>query len=92
MLLHGFLDGGATASVAVYGESGSLAVPDAYRTVPFDPAAGPVANVAALYREIAPAFTGGRPASPDFHAAARHHRVLAAIERAAESGGTEPVS
>ncbi|WP_431899927.1 Gfo/Idh/MocA family protein [Nonomuraea sp. bgisy101] len=131
VLLHGLLDSGAIASVAVHGSSGSpdgffvklvgsegtltmtqprpgaymhwtdwdirsggerVAVPDTYRTVPFDPAAGPVANVAGLYQEIARALAEGRPAYPDFHAAARHHRVLAAIERAAESGGTEQVS
>ncbi|WP_084464615.1 Gfo/Idh/MocA family protein [Microtetraspora fusca] len=131
VLLHGLLDSGATASIAVHGGSGSpdgffvklvgsegtltatqprpgvymhwtdwdirsdgerVTIPDAYRTVPFDPAAGPVANVAALYQEIARALAEGRPAYPDFHAAARHHRVLAAIERAAESGGTEQVS
>ncbi|WP_328710590.1 hypothetical protein [Microbispora hainanensis] len=68
-----------------------VAVPDAYRTVPFDPAAGPAASVAAFYQEIARAIAEGRPAHPDFHAAARHHRLLAAIERAAESGGIERV-
>ncbi|NJP90970.1 Gfo/Idh/MocA family oxidoreductase [Nonomuraea sp. FMUSA5-5] len=132
VLLHGLLDGGATASVAVYGGSqgpdgffvklaGSegtltitnprpgafphwtdwdiragdgerLTVPDAYRTVPLDPAAGPAANVAALYRHLAGAIAEGRPADPDFHAAARHHRLLAAIERSAASGGPERTS
>ncbi|MEV0230149.1 hypothetical protein [Nonomuraea sp. NPDC050786] len=112
VLLHGLLDSGATASVAVHGGTGSpdgffiklvgsegtltvtpprpgtymhwtdwdirsgsgehVAVPDAYRTVPFDPAAGPVANVAALYQQVARALAEGRPAYPDFHAAARH--------------------
>ena len=131
VLLHGLLDSGATASVAVYGGSGSpdgffvklvgsegtltvtqprpgvymhwtdwdirsggerVTVPDAYRTVPFDPATGSVTNVAELYRAIAPALTEGRPAYPDFQAAARFQRVLAVIERSAESGGSEQVS
>ncbi|MDF2711041.1 Gfo/Idh/MocA family oxidoreductase [Nonomuraea muscovyensis] len=131
VLLHGLLDGGATASVAVHGGSGSpdgffvklvgsegtltvtpprpgtylhwtdwdieiggerVAVPDSYRTVPFDPAAGPVANIAALYQELARAIAAGRSPYPDFHTAARHHGLLAAIERAAGTGGTEEIS
>ncbi|MFE4516963.1 Gfo/Idh/MocA family protein [Kitasatospora sp. NPDC056783] len=130
VLLHGLLENGATASVAVHGGSGSpdgflvklvgsegaltatptrpgrylhwtdwdirvdgerVAVPEDYRTAPFDPAAGPVANVAAVYQEIARAIAEGRRPHPDFHAAAAHHRVLAAIERAARSGVAEKV-
>ncbi|WP_030745687.1 Gfo/Idh/MocA family protein [Streptomyces sp. NRRL S-31] len=130
VLLHGILENGATASVAVHGGSGSpdgflvkfvgsegtltvtptqpgmymhwtdwdirvdgerVAVPDAYRTAPFDPAAGPVANVAAVYQEIARSIAEGRPPHPDFHTAAAQHRVLAAIERAARSGAVERV-
>lgn len=125
VLLHGVLDNGATASVAVHGGSGSpdgfliklvgsegtltasqirpgthmhwtdwdirvngeqATVPAAYRTTPFDPAAGPIANVAAVYQELAQAMSEGRRPHPDFHAAAAHHRVLAAIERSAETG------
>ncbi|WP_158841532.1 Gfo/Idh/MocA family protein [Saccharothrix deserti] len=67
-------------------------VPDAYRTTPFDPAAGPVANVAALYREISRAIEEGRPPHPGFHTAARLHRLLAAIEGAARTGGAAEVS
>ncbi|MFI7298680.1 Gfo/Idh/MocA family protein [Streptomyces sp. NPDC050121] len=130
VLLHGILENGATASVAVHGGSGSpdgflvkligsegtltvaptrpgtymhwtdwdirvngeqVAVPADYRTVPFDPAAGPVANVAAVYQEIARSIADGRRPHPDFHTAAAHHRVLAAIERAARTGGPEKV-
>ncbi|MFG3014093.1 Gfo/Idh/MocA family protein [Streptomyces cinerochromogenes] len=130
VLLHGVLENGATASVAVHGGSGTpdgffvklvgaegaltvtptrpgtymhwtdwdirvngepVKVPDDYRTVPFDPAAGPVANVAAVYQEIARSITEGRRPHPDFHTAAAHHRVLAAIERAAETGAVEKV-
>ncbi|MBO1418671.1 Gfo/Idh/MocA family protein [Streptomyces sp. FH025] len=130
VLLHGILDSGATASVAVHGGSGSpdgflvkftgtdgtltvnparpgaymhwtdwdirvdgerVTVPDGHRTAPFDPAAGPVANVAAVYQEIARSIAEGRPPHPDFHTAAAHHRVLAAIERSAETGTPEKV-
>ncbi|KOV96258.1 oxidoreductase [Streptomyces sp. NRRL B-3648] len=130
VLLHGVLESGATASVAVHGGSGTpdgffvkfvgadgvltvaptrpgmfmhwtdwdirvdgvrVRVPEDYRTVPFDPAAGPVANVAAVYEEIARSITEGRRPHPDFHTAAAHHRVLATIERAAETGATEKV-
>lgn len=131
VLLHGILQNGATASVAVHGGSGNpdgffiklvgsegtltitatqpgkylhwtdwdirindepVTVPDAYRTVPFDPAAGPVANVAALYQEISRAIAEGRQPHPSFHTAARLHRLLAAIESAAQTGGTQEVS
>jgi predicted dehydrogenase len=130
VLLHGVLENGATASVAVHGGSGSpdgffikfvgsegtltaaptqpgmymhwtdwdirvngeqMKVPGDYRTVPFDPAAGPVANVAAVYQEIARSIAEGRRPHPDFHTAAALHRVLTAIERAAETGATEKV-
>ncbi|GGS54499.1 Gfo/Idh/MocA family protein [Streptomyces cinerochromogenes] len=130
VLLHGVLENGATASVAVHGGSGTpdgffvklvgaegmltvtparpgmymhwtdwdikvdgepVKVPDDYRTVPFDPAAGPVANVAAVYEEIARSIAEGRRPRPDFHAAAAHHRVLAAIERSAETGTAQKV-
>ncbi|MEW9552158.1 Gfo/Idh/MocA family protein [Nonomuraea sp. NPDC050783] len=131
VLLHGTLDGGATASVTVHGSAappdgflvklaGSRAVltataprpgtylhwtdwdiridgkpvevPDSYRTVPFHPKDGPVANIAALYRDLAAALAEGRDPHPDFHAAARHHRLLAAVERAAGHGGKEEIS
>ena len=66
--------------------------PDTYRTAPFDPADGPIANVAALYQEIAQAIAEGRQPHPDFHTAAAHHRVLTAIERSAETGVAEKVA
>lgn len=70
-------DGGAPAE---------LNVPDRYRLVPAGVPAGPPANIAALYREVARAITAGRPAHPSFHTALRHHRELAAIAQAAETG------
>jgi predicted dehydrogenase len=130
VLLHGVLDNGATASVAVHGGSGSpdgfliklvgtegtvtvtqvrpgiymhwtdwdikvngeqVQVPESYRTAPFDPTAGPIANVAAVYQEIATAIAEGRRPQPDFRAAAAHHRLLAAIERSADTGHAERV-
>ncbi|SEF90860.1 Predicted dehydrogenase [Nonomuraea solani] len=131
VLLHGTLEGGATASVTIHGASGApdgffvklvgsegaltitraaeggylhwtdwdvriggerVAMPEAYRTVGLRPADGPAANVAALYRDLASAITEGRAPRPDFHAAARYHRLLAAVERAARSGAKEDIA
>jgi hypothetical protein len=39
-----------------------------------------------VYREIAQAITEGRPAYPGFDTAVHHHRTLAVIERAAQTG------
>ena len=77
-------------NIQVNGEQ--VKTPDTYRTTPFDAAAGPIANVAALYQEIAQAITEGRQPHPDFHTAAAHHRVLTAIERSAETGVAEKVA
>jgi len=63
-----------------------LPVPDHYRVVPAGVPAGPAANIAALYHEIAQAITEGRQAHPNFHTALRHQRTLAAIEQAAQTG------
>ncbi|WP_241562115.1 Gfo/Idh/MocA family protein [Streptomyces hoynatensis] len=66
-----------------------LAVPAAYRTVPAAVPPGPATRIAALYRDVARALTEGRPARPDFDAAARQHRLLAAIEQSAAHGSRE---
>jgi predicted dehydrogenase len=58
----------------------------ARESLPVPETGGPAANVAALYREIGRAITEGGPAHPDFGTALRHHRVLAAIERASLTG------
>lgn len=71
------------------GERATLPVPDRHRTVPPGVPAGPARNVAALYREVAAAITEGRPAHPGFHTALRHHRVLAAVERASVTGARQ---
>jgi predicted dehydrogenase len=68
------------------GAAASLPIPDRYRVTPDGVPAGPAANIAALYREIAQAITEGRPAHPGFGTAVHHHRTLAAIERAAQTG------
>jgi predicted dehydrogenase len=68
------------------GAAADLPVPGRYRLIPAGVPAGPAANIAAVYREIAQAITEGRPAHPGFDTAVHHHRTLAAIERAAQTG------
>jgi predicted dehydrogenase len=48
--------------------------------------AGPPANVAALYREIAQAIAEGREANPSFTTALHYHRLLEALARASLTG------
>ncbi|MFI9007717.1 Gfo/Idh/MocA family protein [Actinosynnema sp. NPDC053489] len=66
-------------------------VPDAYRGTPFGPDDGPVAGVAELYREVGRAVAENRRPHPDFHTAARLHRLLATVEAAAGTGGRLPI-
>ncbi len=68
------------------GAASDLPVPGRYRLIPAGVPAGPAAHIAALYREIAQAITDRRPAYPGFDTAVHHHRTLAAIERAAQTG------
>jgi predicted dehydrogenase len=68
------------------GATRDLPVPRRYRTIPDGVPGGPPANVAALYREIARAIADGTGAEPSFTTAARHHRLLDAIERASLTG------
>ncbi|MGM1065090.1 Gfo/Idh/MocA family protein [Saccharothrix sp. Mg75] len=49
-------------------------------------ASGRVEHIAALYREVAAAVAEGRPATPSFHDALRHHRVLDAVQRSSDTG------
>jgi predicted dehydrogenase len=65
----------------VDGEPSNLEVPASYGT-----GGGVSSNLTHLYRDLAAAITEGRPATPDFHVAVRVQRILAAVERAAESG------
>jgi predicted dehydrogenase len=74
------------------GTAAGLPVPDRYRVIPARVPAGPAANIAALYREVAQAITEGRPARPDFDTAVHHHQTLAAIERAAQTGVRQPLT
>ena len=74
------------------GAATDLPVPVRYRLVPPGVPAGPAANIAALYREVAHAITEGRPAYPGFGTAVHHHRTLAAIERAAQTGVRQPLA
>jgi predicted dehydrogenase len=73
------------------GKATELSIPDRYRVVPEGVPAGPPAHVAAVYREIAQAITEGRQAHPSFDTAVRHHRLLAAVERASQTGTRQPI-
>lgn len=76
------------------GDSASteLPIPQRYRSTATDLGAGPAASLIPVYREIAQAIAEDRPAHPSFAAALRHHRVLAAAERAAETGVRQRVA
>ncbi len=77
---------------AVDGTTAEAAVPARYRVVPDEVPAGPQASVASLYREISQAISERRPAHPSFHTAVRHHRLLEAIEQAAQTGRRQPIA
>ncbi|MFE3099710.1 Gfo/Idh/MocA family protein [Nocardia tengchongensis] len=64
----------------------ALTMPVTYRTVPDSVQAGPPANIAALYQEVARAIAEARQPHPSFETALRHHRLLAAIEQSAADG------
>jgi predicted dehydrogenase len=68
------------------GAAANLPVPGRYRLIPAGVPAGPAVNIAALYREVAQAIIEGRAAHPGFDTAVHHHRTLAAIEEAAQTG------
>ena len=72
--------------------STDLPIPQRYRWVAPGLPAGPAASIAPVYREIAQAIADDRPARPSFATALRLHRVLAAAERAAETGVRQRVS
>jgi predicted dehydrogenase len=69
-----------------------LVVPDTYLQVPAAVPVGPPRNVAALYLELARALNESRPATPDFAAAVRFHRVVEAVQRASDTGARQTVS
>jgi predicted dehydrogenase len=73
------------------GSGEDLPVPQRLRAVADAAPAGPPRNVAVLYQELARAIAGGPPVTPDFDAAVRHHRLLAAIQRASDTGARQDV-
>src|SRR5215831_8675333 len=77
-------------AITIAGADGALTItpadPGRYRLIAAGVPAGPAAHIAAVYREITLAITEGRPAHPGFDTAVHHHRTLAAIERAAQTG------
>ncbi|RWF47591.1 MULTISPECIES: Gfo/Idh/MocA family oxidoreductase [unclassified Mesorhizobium] len=78
------------ADLAISGQRGSdgfapIAIPQAYRHR-IDGLAGPPANVARLYAQLARDLASGTALVPDFATAVRRHRVIDAIERADETG------
>ncbi len=81
--LHGARGGDALAE---------LAPPDEYMVVPEGTPPGPPRNVAHAYVRMADAFGTGEQFDPDFDLAVKRHRLLAAIERSAETSMTVNVS
>jgi predicted dehydrogenase len=73
------------------GSSEDLPVPGRLSAVAGTAPAGPPRNVAVLYRELGRAIAGGEPATPDFDAAVRQHRLLDAIQRASDTGQRQDV-
>jgi predicted dehydrogenase len=68
------------------GSAEDLPVPERFTLTSAAVPAGPPGNVALVYRDLARAIAGGRPAAPDFVAAVRHHELLDAIKRASDTG------
>jgi predicted dehydrogenase len=79
-------------ATGIDGTATELAMPDRYRVVPEGVPAGPPAHVAAGYLEIAQALAEGRQAHPSFDTAVRHHRLLATVERASQTGTRQLVA
>jgi predicted dehydrogenase len=68
------------------GSHEDLPLPDRLVAIPASVPTGPPRNVAILYRALAERIKDGRPVAPDFAAAAEHHRLLEAIQRASDTG------
>ncbi|MBI4497464.1 MAG: Gfo/Idh/MocA family oxidoreductase [Chloroflexi bacterium] len=64
-----------------------LAVPERLRWVPGEVPAGVPLNVAQMLARLAQGIRTGEEVSPDFTEAARRHRLLDAIQRAADTRG-----
>jgi predicted dehydrogenase len=63
-----------------------LPIPPEYRWVPPETPAGPPYNVAQLYRRLASDIREGTACCPTFDHAVARHRLVAAIQTAAETG------
>jgi predicted dehydrogenase len=72
------------------GSGEELRVPD--RLVPIPPSvpAGPPRNVAIVYQLLAERINQGTSVTPDFGAAADHHQLLEAIQKASDEGRVQP--
>jgi len=64
----------------------ALEIPASYRRVPAAVPAGPALNVAQQYTSLADGIRRGTPVMPDFDAAVARHRLLDAIQTAANAG------
>jgi len=69
-----------------------LSVPDRLTWIPDEVPQGPPFNVAQLYRSLSKAIREGTDAHPDFDLAVRRHRLLEAIQRAADQGSKVQVT
>ena len=76
------LHGGRGRDIAV----ARLPIPDQYRWVPPHTPKGPAFNVAQLYMQLAGDIRDRTKLSPTFDVAVRRHRMLGAIQKAAETG------
>jgi predicted dehydrogenase len=63
-----------------------LSIPESYRWVPTAVPAGLPFNVAQLLMGMAEGIREGKPASPDFDVAVKHHQLLDAIQKASDTG------
>jgi predicted dehydrogenase len=67
-------------------EMAEITLPDSYRLIPADMAAGPGRNVAQAYARFADAMQSGTTASPDFDHAVARHALIDAMERSHREG------
>ena len=63
-----------------------ILIPSKHTFVPDSVPGGPPFNIAQLYRRLSDGMLHGKPVHPDFEHALKHHRLLNAIEVAAETG------
>jgi len=66
-----------------------LPVPARFTPLPASVPPGPARNVALVYSELARAITSGRPAEPGFDTAVWYHQLVAAIQRASDTGAAQ---